>query len=101
MADDVLNGRLLPGERIIWSGQPSRGLMFAANDVFMVPFSLAWCGFAIFWEVTALGGRGAPGFLPLWGAMFVCIGLYLYSDASLWTRGSAVECVTPSPIVAF
>jgi hypothetical protein len=75
VTDDLFTGRLLGGERVVWSGQPGRGLIFMPRDVFLVPFSLLWCGFAIFWTVSA-GEIGSPGFFTLWGAMFICIGLY-------------------------
>lgn len=75
MDDELFRGRLLTGERILWSGRPQQGLLFMPRDVYLVPFSLAWCGFAIFWTVTAAAAK-APGFFPLWGGMFVAIGLY-------------------------
>ena len=42
----------------------------------MIPFSLVWCGFAIFWTYSATRARGTPVFFDLWGLMFVCVGLY-------------------------
>jgi hypothetical protein len=66
---------LLPGERLIWSGQPDPLAHFVPADFFLVPFSLMWGGFAVFWEVTAVTG-GAPVLFLLWGIPFVAIGLY-------------------------
>jgi hypothetical protein len=42
----------------------------------IVPFTLVWLAFALFWEVSVLS-RPAPGFFALWGAIFVALGLYI------------------------
>ena len=41
--------RLLPGERILWTGRPGQGLMLTRNDMFLIPLSLMWFGFTVFW----------------------------------------------------
>jgi hypothetical protein len=76
LARDMLSGILEPGESLTWAGRPAQGLRLTPSDLVMIPFSLLWGGFAIFWEVSAIVG-GAPLLFCLWGIPFVVVGLYL------------------------
>jgi hypothetical protein len=73
---------LLPGERILWTGQPKQGIALGPRDIFLIPFSLFWGGFAIFWNIAVwtfpMSGSGDPGlFFKLFGLPFLAAGLYL------------------------
>jgi len=66
---------LLPGERLLWSGMPVRHPVFDRNDLLLVPVTLAWFGFAVFWETGVIREDWLLG--ELWGIPFLLIGLYL------------------------
>ena len=65
-----------PGERILWQGRPERIHLLDKNDIFLIPFSLFWGGFAIFWELTVICAH-APLMFPIVGAFFVLMGLHM------------------------
>ena len=70
-------GDLLPGERKLWEGHPSSGLILRPVEVFLIPFSLLWGGFALFWNVSVwTSGPGAPLPFKLFGLPFLVAGLY-------------------------
>jgi hypothetical protein len=86
----------MPGEKLLWSGQPARGVLFTARDIFRVSFSLIWTGFAFFWEGSVVA-QNAPLFFKLWGLPFVLIGLYLVAGrflADAWIRTNTDYALT-------
>ena len=102
MSEDIFRGRLLAGEHIVWSGRPSQGIVFTPRDLFLVPFSLIWCGFAVFWTFGATAAVGAPSFFTLWGLGFVCVGLYFVFGRFIvdaWVRTDMRYAVTNQRIL--
>lgn len=70
-------------ETVLWRGKPEKLHLFSSQDVFMIPFSLLWAGFAVFWETTVIV-QGAPWFFILFGSFFVLVGLYITVGRFLW-----------------
>jgi len=52
---DVFSSELLPGETVQWTGRPNAAVIFHKEDWGLIPFSLLWGGFAIFWFIGASG----------------------------------------------
>jgi hypothetical protein len=76
MNGDAFSSYLMAGEQLVWWDRPKQGLLLTARDGLLIPFSLMWGGFAVFWEFSVVS-TPAPFFFKLWGVPFVLIGLFL------------------------
>lgn len=70
------NPSLLPGERIVWKGHPYSGLILRPIEVFLIPFSLLWGGFALFWNASVWTTDAELSF-KLFGLPFLIAGVYV------------------------
>ncbi|MEN6372464.1 MAG: hypothetical protein ABFD64_10685 [Armatimonadota bacterium] len=102
----VIQSELMDEESIEWVGQPDPSIIFTKADIFLIPFSILWCGFAIFWEASALGitfkGGGAPLLFALFGVPFVLIGLYMVFGRffyKAWKKRKTYYAVTNKRII--
>ncbi|HEX2204924.1 MAG TPA: hypothetical protein VHG91_16560 [Longimicrobium sp.] len=89
------------GERLLWTGEPARGLRFASTDLVTIPFSIFWTGFSVFWMGAAYL-MGAPLSFVLFGTPFVLVGLYLLVGrflADAWRRGRTTYGLTSERII--
>lgn len=69
-----LDGYLDRDERLLWVGKPKLGIRFQFIDIFLIPFSALWFGFAVFWVTMA--SQGSITF-SLFGIPFVFVGFYM------------------------
>ncbi len=79
---------LMSSETLQWAAMPNTGIVLHSDDWTLIPFSILWGGFAIFWEAGVLGYWGdsarkhtAPSFFAIWGIPFVIAGQYF-----IWGR---------------
>ena len=92
---------LVPGESILWKGKPGKGHLLTSQDVFMIPFSIFWFGFAVFWEISVLSS-GAPFFFGLWGVPFILVGIYITVGRffhTAWLRKHTAYVITNKKII--
>ena len=99
---DPFAERLLSGEKVVWRGRPQQGFLLTSRDSFLIPMSLVWCGFIIFWESTVLRMPNAPIFMVLWGGLFLLVGLYLTIGRFVfdaWIRAGVLYALTDRRIL--
>lgn len=70
-----LRTELTHGEKLLWSGIPRQGLIFRAQDAFVIPFSIVWTGFVIS-MLFDMQRSPAPLFFRVWTSLFVLYGLF-------------------------
>jgi len=97
-----LQSYLLAGEQLLWTGRPRQGILFRPADTLLIPFSLAWGGFAIFWNVS-VWTMPAPLPFALVGLPFLAMGIYMIlgrflHDAAI--RRSQVYAVTNQRVIS-
>lgn len=91
-ARNRLRPLLRPGEQLRWVGQPDPQVRFAPMDLFLVPFSLMWGGFAIVWEWQVLTSSESLLFV-LWGIPFVLVGLYFIVGRFIYKKHRKLKTV--------
>ena len=67
-------------EQIQWAGRPRQGVFLKPSDALIIPFSIMWASFSIFWEYSVFQQyqTGKPVlFMAFWGVPFVLVGIYI------------------------
>jgi len=97
----ALQQELSGGERLLWSGRPGQGMRLRPSDALLIPFSLLWGGFAVFWEASVIKDN-APILFKVWGIPFVLMGLYMIFGRfpiDAWQRKYNVYGVTDQRVL--
>jgi hypothetical protein len=108
-AYEAIQPELISGESVLWAGRPNPSVIFHQEDLYVIPFSLLWGGFAIFWEAGVLGlwgtsstRGGEPIFMQLWGVPFIVIGQYMIWGRFLvdaWKKRQTFYAVTNRRVI--
>lgn len=67
----------------------------------MIPLSLFWAGFAVFWEHGVIS-TGAPLFMRLWGIPFLVVGAYVTVGRFIhdaWRRAGTTYAITSDRVI--
>ena len=71
-----VRGMLQPGENLLWTGKPEKIRLLGKEDVFLIPFSLFWCGFLAY-MISMVWRSDSPGILRLFFIPFILAGLWV------------------------
>lgn len=82
-ASQLIQQELEAGASLLWSACPKQGWLLRGSDALLIPLSLLWGGFTVFWEYTAFRS-GAPAFFLVFGGVFVLVGIYIVVGRFWW-----------------
>lgn len=71
-----VRGMLQPGENLLWTGKPEKLRLLGKEDIYMIPFSLVWCGFLAF-MISMVWKSDSPPMVRLFFIPFILAGLWL------------------------
>jgi hypothetical protein len=100
----LFNSELLKDEKLLWSGQPELKV-FTVSDFFLIPFSLFFFCFSVFWILGASGvstGSHNFGLFGLFGLPFVLVGAYMLFGRfffKFWKQKNTYYAVTNQRIL--
>jgi hypothetical protein len=88
-------------EKLLWTGKPNSGVIFQAYDLFLIPFSLFWCGIIIVTFFSAIQ-KSSNAFSLLFMTPFLAAGIYLLIGRFLLDarrRKNTIYGITESRII--
>lgn len=81
-----------PGERLLWEGEPAKGLRINGAAITKSLFGIPFLAFALFWTYGASDSfstflaptLGFKTFFPMFGILFILVGLYMLVGQYFW-----------------
>lgn len=98
---EELRKELEPNERLLWSGAPRGGLVFRRADLLLVPLSLLWTAFVLFW-ITDMVAAQAPPFFLAFATLFLALALYQVAGrffVDSWLRAVTHYGITDARVI--
>ncbi len=62
------------GEKLVWTGKPEKGNLMTLTEMFLIPLSVLWLSFAVYWTVSVIQDGIYP--FAVFGFAFICAGMY-------------------------
>ena len=100
LASQKLKLYLSSDETLHWAGMPNPKVIFHLDDWAVIPFTLIWTGFFVFWETEAV--REQRTFMTVWGTPFLLFGNYIVWGRFLvdaWLKRRTYYAVTSRRIL--
>ncbi|MFN8697724.1 MAG: hypothetical protein ACK500_08415 [Flavobacteriales bacterium] len=99
--ENELTPHLISEEKLVWSGRPKTGFVLRGSDAYLIPFSLAWSGIAIFFQTGSFFAK-APAQFKLVGIPFLFVAFYITIGrflVDMRKRSRTVYGITPNRII--
>jgi hypothetical protein len=77
---------LRPGEQLLWSGRPDPDVRLTPADGFLIPFSILWTSFALFWEIGVATADNTSPIGAVFGIPFLAVGCYMVAGRFIYKR---------------
>jgi hypothetical protein len=105
--DRELKKTLLEHEQVLWVGRPKQTVVFTRDDRLLIPFSILWGGFAIYWEIITFfskdeAGTGSPLIFIILGLPFAIFGVYTILGRFIykaWSKRNTYYAITNKRII--
>src|SRR5262249_52789818 len=99
----MIRAELRPAEQLLWAGAARTGILLRAEDTFLIPFGLLWCGGICYGLVTTLIQREDHMWVPIVTlSVFLLLGLYFVGGRFLveaWLRARTAYGVSSERII--